>query len=37
MLPWYWSENGQPERTEPFTWNVEGGHCRFVVARSGCL
>ena len=22
--PWYWPEKGQPERTEPFTWIVEG-------------
>lgn len=24
IRPWYWPENGQPERTEPFTWIVEG-------------
>lgn len=23
IRPWYWPENGQPERTEPFTWIVE--------------
>ena len=22
--PWYWPEKGQPERTEPFTWIVDG-------------
>lgn len=22
--PWYWPEDGQPERTEPFTWIVDG-------------
>ena len=25
VRPWYWPANGQPERTEPFTWMVEGG------------
>ncbi|MEO0446685.1 MAG: protein-tyrosine phosphatase family protein [Verrucomicrobiota bacterium] len=29
IRPWYWPEQGQPERTEPFTWIVEG-----VVAAS---
>ena len=24
IRPWYWPEKGQPERTEPFTWIVEG-------------
>jgi hypothetical protein len=24
IRPWYWPERGQPERTEPFTWIVEG-------------
>ena len=24
IRPWYWPENGQPERTEPFTWIVKG-------------
>jgi len=24
IRPHYWPENGQPERTEPFTWIVEG-------------
>ena len=24
VRPWYWPEKGQPERTEPFTWIVEG-------------
>lgn len=24
IRPWYWPEGGQPERTEPFTWIVEG-------------
>ncbi|MDF1738575.1 MAG: dual specificity protein phosphatase family protein [Verrucomicrobiales bacterium] len=24
IRPWYWPSNGQPERTEPFTWIVEG-------------
>ena len=24
IRPWYWPKNGQPERTEPFTWIVEG-------------
>ncbi len=24
LRPWYWPEKGQPERTEPFTWIVEG-------------
>lgn len=24
IRPWYWPENGQPERTEAFTWIVEG-------------
>ena len=24
MRPSYWPANGQPERTEPFTWIVEG-------------
>ena len=23
IRPWYWPEEGQPERTEPFTWIVE--------------
>ena len=24
IRPWYWPAKGQPERTEPFTWIVEG-------------
>ena len=24
IRPWYWPDRGQPERTEPFTWIVEG-------------
>ena len=24
IRPWYWPKRGQPERTEPFTWIVEG-------------
>ena len=24
VRPYYWPERGQPERTEPFTWIVEG-------------
>ena len=24
VRPWYWPENGQPHRTEPFTWIVKG-------------
>ena len=24
IRPWYWPKNGQPERTEPFTWIIEG-------------
>lgn len=24
IRPWYWPQKGQPERTEPFTWIVEG-------------
>ena len=24
IRPWYWPEKGQPERTETFTWIVEG-------------
>jgi len=24
VRPWYWPQNGQPERTEPFTWIVQG-------------
>ena len=24
IRPWYWPLKGQPERTEPFTWMVEG-------------
>ncbi len=24
IRPWYWPEKGQPERTEPFTWIVDG-------------
>lgn len=24
IRPWYWPENGQPERTEPFTWIIDG-------------
>ena len=24
IRPWYWPKHGQPERTEPFTWIVEG-------------
>jgi len=24
IRPWYWPARGQPERTEPFTWVVEG-------------
>jgi len=24
IRPWYWPERGQPERTEAFTWIVEG-------------
>ena len=23
VRPWYWPANGQPERTEPFTWMVQ--------------
>jgi protein-tyrosine phosphatase len=24
VRPWYWPENGMPERTEPFTWIIKG-------------
>lgn len=24
IRPWYWPKQGQPERTEPFTWIVDG-------------
>lgn len=24
VRPWYWPENGQPHRTEPFTWIAKG-------------
>ena len=24
VRPWYWPEGGQPHRTEPFTWIVDG-------------
>jgi hypothetical protein len=32
IRPWYWPKQGQPERTEPFTWIVEG-----VIAASWWL
>jgi len=24
IRPWYWPKNGQPHRTEPFTWIIKG-------------